>query len=111
MPAHRETVMARARQRPRKALGSNPETHSRLAKDYLRKAKRDFEVAQTQENCRPTLGRLVDAQSNYVRAYEHTVAAGVHPPAPMISFGQKIHDAITVFSEGPCMRRSPYDKG
>jgi hypothetical protein len=104
--------MARARKRQRKALGSSAETHSRLARDYLRKAKRDFEVAQTQENCRPTLGRLVDAQSNYVRAYEHTVAAGVTNVTPaMISFGQKIHDAITVFSEGPCMRRSPYDKG
>jgi len=104
--------MARAQKRRRKTLGSSPETHSRLARDYLRRAKRDFETAKQQENCRPALGRLIDAQSNYVRAYEHTISAGVTDITPaMVSFGQKIHDAITVFGEGPCMRRSPYDKG
>lgn len=102
--------MARPRRR-RRSLGYGDQTHSRLARDYIRRAKRDLETAQQQENCRPALHRLIDAQSNYARAYEHTLAAGVGEDVAMVSFGQKIHDAITAFSEGPCMRRSPYDKG
>lgn len=96
--------------RNRKSLGDGDQTHTRLSRDYLRRAKRDFQTAQEQENCRPALHRLVEAQSNYVRAYEHAVAAGQHPNAAMIGFGQKIHDAMTAFSAGPCMRRSPYDE-
>lgn len=92
-------------------MGFDDRTHVRLARDYLARAKRDFQLAQEQEMCRPALSRLVEAQSNYIRAYEHTIASGAGETPPMINFGQKIHDAITNFSTGPCMRRSPYDKG
>lgn len=103
--------MARkAFKRRRKALGFNDRDHVRLARNYLARAKRDFQLAQEQEMCRPSLGRLIEAQSNYIRAYEHTIASGAAETPPLIAFGQKVHDAITAFSEGPCMRRSPYDK-
>lgn len=103
--------MARARKRPRKALGFNDRDHVRLARTYLDRAKRDLQLAKEQENCQPSLNRLVDAQSNYVRAYEHTIASGAGETPPLINVGQQIHDAFTAFGTGPCLRRSPYDKG
>ena len=59
----------------------------------------------------PTMNRLFDAQSNYVRAYEHAVSSGNDVPSSLIDLGQSIHEAIGKFGTGPCVRRSPYDKG
>jgi hypothetical protein len=51
------------------------------------------------------MNRLFDAQSNYVRAYEHAVSVGSGTvPESLIDLGQKIHEAIGKFGTGPCLR-------
>jgi hypothetical protein len=102
-----------ARKRKRKALGSTDRTHEQLARDYLRRAKLDLASAKDTESCLAVYGRLNRASQNYARAYEHVVSTsqGEHGvPKSMIDVGQKIHDAVTSFGSGPCMRRSAYDK-
>ena len=97
--------MARRR---RKGLGYTDSTHSRLAIDYLRRAKADFAHAQTEQDCRPTLKRLFDANTNLARSHEHAIAANRYLPAAD-TLRKKLNAAIESFSTGPCTRRTPYD--
>lgn len=104
----------RPRRRRSRALGSTDRTHERLARDYLRRAERDFQQAQETESCVASYGALVRANTNWARAHEHamsTAAGRDGIPDEMINVGQKIHEAVTKFGTGPCMRRTAYDKG
>jgi len=100
-----------ARRRHRKSFGSSEQTHARLALDYLRRAKNDFANAQREPNCRPVLAFLVSANTNLARAHEHAASTdrGGLPAADTLR--KKLTQAFEAFGEGPCLRRSPYDKG
>jgi hypothetical protein len=97
------------RRRHRKAFGYSEQTHSRLARDYLQRAKNDFAHAQSEPDCRPTLAFLVGAHANLARAHEHAASANRELPAAD-TLRKKLAQAFEAFGEGPCMRRTPYDK-